>query len=132
MTALLGGHVDMVLPSPAEVVEQVRAGKARILAVNSEKRLEIWPDVPTMKELGIPYIKGMIRGVMMPKDVPADAVKYWETAFGKMRQTEGWKKYVKEGALEEAWLTSAEFTKYLAEASDGFKSTMSEMGLLKK
>ncbi len=132
ITAMLGGHVDMVLPSPAEAVEHVRAGKARILAVNSEKRLEIWPEVPTMKELGIPYVKGMIRGVMMPPGVPADAIKYWEAAFEKMRKTEGWKKYVKEGALEEAWMGSAEYGKYLNDASDGFKSTMSEMGLLKK
>lgn len=131
-TALLGGHVDFTNPSPAEVVEQVRAGKVRILAVNSEKRLDIWPDVPTLKELNIGYPTGMIRGLVMPKDVPADVVKFWDSAFTKMRATETWKKYIKDNALFEAAMGPQEYTTYLANSMKAFEGYITDMGLAKK
>lgn len=132
LTALLGGNVDFANPSPAEVTEQVRAGKVRVLAVNSEKRLDIWPDVPTLKELNLPYPKGLQRGILMPKDVPADAIKYWESALSKMRGTEAWKKYLKDNALIDAWMGADEFKAYLAATAKDFDTYMSEMGLKKK
>lgn len=132
LTALLGGHVDLVIPSPAEVTEQVRAGKMRVLLSNSEKRLDIWPEVPTMKELGLSYPTGIIRGVMMPGGVPAETVKFWEDAFQKMRQTDAWKKYIKDGALIDAWMSSKELGEYLPKGITSFVGTLNEMGLLKK
>ena len=71
-TALLGGHVDFTNPSPAEVSSRCRAGKLRVLAVNSEKRLDIWPEVPSLKELKIEYPTGMLRGILLPGGVSAD------------------------------------------------------------
>lgn len=132
MTALLGGHVDLVIPSPNEAVEQVRAGKARVLAVSGDKRLDFWPEVPTLTELGIQPAPASFRGIVMPKDVPADAVKYWEDAFGKLRETEGWKKFVKDSALIDIWMPSKEFAPFLGEISTKYEGIMTEMGLLKK
>ncbi len=52
MVALMGGKIDSSSQHPAEVFNQVKAGEVRILAISSEKRINIWPDVPTMKEVG--------------------------------------------------------------------------------
>ena len=51
--ALLGGHVDFRFCNATEAVAMIRAGKTRGLAVSSEKRWQVLPDVPTFKELGI-------------------------------------------------------------------------------
>src|SRR5260370_659452 len=52
MTALLGGHVQAVLTTYSEAVEQIHAGTVRALASASLKRIPPLPDVPTVHELG--------------------------------------------------------------------------------
>jgi tripartite-type tricarboxylate transporter receptor subunit TctC len=51
LTAMLGGHLDVAVDSTG-AVPHVAAGKARVLAVLTDKRTPVWPDVPTMTELG--------------------------------------------------------------------------------
>lgn len=53
ITAMLGGHVDAVCVSAAEVKPHADSGRARILAVMSPSRLKSFPDVPTAAECGI-------------------------------------------------------------------------------
>ena len=52
VNALLGGHVTAVLTNYSEVMEQIKAGKLRPLAVTAAKRIAPLPQVPTMLELG--------------------------------------------------------------------------------
>ncbi len=51
MTALLGGQVDMYFGNAADIIPHVESGKARILAVASDKRIAQLPDVPTVSEV---------------------------------------------------------------------------------
>jgi tripartite-type tricarboxylate transporter receptor subunit TctC len=53
--ALLGGHVDYRVAQPPEVVNNVRAGKTRGIAVAFPTRLPELPDVPTFRELGLAF-----------------------------------------------------------------------------
>lgn len=53
LAALLGGHVDFRILAPSGALATIQSGKTRGLAVNSEKRMKLLPDVPTFKELGI-------------------------------------------------------------------------------
>ena len=53
-TDLLGGHIDMAFVSLASVVPQIKTNKLRALAVTSEKRSAIMPDLPTFAEAGLP------------------------------------------------------------------------------
>lgn len=50
IAALIGGHIDAVLTTPGAVKSQVDAGILKVLAVMDEKRFELVPDVPTIKE----------------------------------------------------------------------------------
>ena len=131
ITAVLGGHNDLCISNPIEVVEQLRAGTVRILSITGAKRLEIWPDVPTLTELGIPEPPTGFRAYAMPPGVPPETVKYWENAFQKFMATQAWKQYVKENALTEVWMDSKTFTNYINTAAPKFESIMKEMGLLK-
>jgi tripartite-type tricarboxylate transporter receptor subunit TctC len=70
---LLGGQVDAQFLNINTGIPHVRGGKLRALAITSDKRSPLLPDVPTMNELGI---KGVTvyswQAVAAPKGVPAD------------------------------------------------------------
>ena len=54
MTALLGGHIGYTMDVVTEALEQHRSGKARVIAVAGAARAPQLPDVPTLREQGVP------------------------------------------------------------------------------
>ena len=69
VAATMGGHIDVNTHHPAETKAGVDAGKLRVLATMGAKRSNLFPDVPTMKELGYEWELLQWRGVAMPKGV---------------------------------------------------------------
>lgn len=51
---LLAGDVQAMITGPVPVLEHMRAGKLRALAVGAERRMPLMPDVPTLQEVGMP------------------------------------------------------------------------------
>ncbi|MDH5287534.1 MAG: tripartite tricarboxylate transporter substrate binding protein [Betaproteobacteria bacterium] len=70
IVGLLGGHVDALSTGPATVVQHVQGGKIRVLAHWGEARLAVLPDVPTLKELGVPIDYAQWSGVFAPAGTP--------------------------------------------------------------
>ena len=130
LAALLGGHVDIMVIEPQEAGEQVRAGKLRVLAQLTEKRLAGWPDVPTLKEAGYDVaLTPQIRAVVAPPEQPADASAYWENTFDKLRKTESWKKYIRDNQLEEEFADGATLRKTMVEIEKQLKDAYTQAGI---
>jgi tripartite-type tricarboxylate transporter receptor subunit TctC len=73
--ALLGGHVKVYFALVPAVLQHVRAGSLRALAVTTETRLPYLPDVPTIAELGFPgYEISSWQGVLAPAGTPKNIV----------------------------------------------------------
>lgn len=69
--ALLSGEAQLACLPPAAVVGQISAGKLRALAVTSEKRLALMPDVPTLAEAGIEDVQADAwMGMVAPAGTP--------------------------------------------------------------
>lgn len=131
MTALLGGHVDMGSGQPSEALEQIKAGKLRGVLVLADGRLQILPDVPTAKELGINVENEVPRGIVGPSGMSKEAVAYYEGLMKKVTETSDWKEYIKENNVIDRYLSSSDFTKYLNDLAPKTESLLKEMGLLK-
>ena len=72
---LVGGHVQAMVSAVQTVSPQVRAGKLRMLAVMGEKRSTRFPEVPTMKEEGLPaLVVETWYGLFAPAGTPAAVV----------------------------------------------------------
>ncbi|MBN9462938.1 MAG: tripartite tricarboxylate transporter substrate binding protein [Burkholderiales bacterium] len=54
VVGLLAGDVQGMITGPVPVLEHIRAGKLRGLAVGADTRMPLLPDVPTLRELGLP------------------------------------------------------------------------------
>ena len=59
LNALLGGHVDVVTGPIVEIFPQVQQGKLRALAVTGPKRARVLPEVPTLREVGACWDRGL-------------------------------------------------------------------------
>jgi tripartite-type tricarboxylate transporter receptor subunit TctC len=75
LNSLLGGHVGSVMSNYSEAVGQVTGGKLRALAVASGKRIEGWPNVPTVAEQGFKdYSVEAWYGLVVPAKTPKDKI----------------------------------------------------------
>jgi putative tricarboxylic transport membrane protein len=132
MTAILGGHVNVAYFNPSEVLPQIQAGTLRPLAVSSDKRIDALPDVPTFSELGHKIVHTQIRGLVMPKDVPPEAVTYWEGVLQKVAASEQWKtQYVNRFHDVPGFLDSKQFGQAIVETSARYEKLMKELGVIK-
>jgi putative tricarboxylic transport membrane protein len=130
--ALLGNHVDMSIGNPGEMLELVKAGKVRILAIFSEKRMELAPEIPTAKEQGVDVVFRQNRSLVAPADIPPEARKILEETLYKVTQTEIFKKYYRDNMISEGYMAGDQFAKYLTDMRDKYATILNEMGLIKK
>jgi tripartite-type tricarboxylate transporter receptor subunit TctC len=70
---LLGGQVDAAFVNINSIIQHIKAGKVRALAISSEKRSPLLPDVPTLQEQGVKGAEVQSwQAVAAPKGLPAD------------------------------------------------------------
>ena len=115
VTALLGGHINAVSVSPPEGISQIQAGKLRIVALFAEKRLDMFPAVPTVKEQGVNFEMGMWRGLAAPKGTPPAVIRKLHDAFKKGMDDPGFMKNAKDMAVNIEYLSQSDFGKRMAE-----------------
>ncbi len=131
LTAMLGGHLDVAVDSTG-AVPHVAAGKARVLAVFTEKRVPVWPDVPTLTELGYGIISTSPYGIGVPAATPPAIVKVLHDAFKK-----GLEDPIHIRTLEKynqpLWYQSTEdYTRFAREQYERERKLIDRMGLARK
>ncbi len=109
ITALIGNNSHVAVSSLASASAQVKAGKARILACFSDKRISSQPDVPTLKELGYNVEFYLWMGLFGPKGTPQNVVDRWRTETKKAVGAETFAQAMKNLGEEIAFLDQPEF-----------------------
>lgn len=75
LTDLLGERISFMPINPVEVIAHVRSGRLRALAVGSDKRVPLLPDVPTVAEAGLPGFEATVWwGLVAPAGTPREVV----------------------------------------------------------
>jgi tripartite-type tricarboxylate transporter receptor subunit TctC len=129
MVDLAGGHVQMVITSLPSALVQVKAGRLKALGVASEQRSVFAPEIPTVKEGGIPYVSELWWGLAAPGKTAPDIVEKLSEALRKAMQTAQLKqRYATEGA-EAVPMTPQEFTKYVHNEVTRWRKVVSDAGL---
>jgi len=91
MQDLIAGHIPVITPIlSSAVLAQHRAGRARILSVNSDARLKAAPDIPTSVEAGIPDMRVQVfNALFAPAGTPREALQALREATLKVRAEAG-------------------------------------------
>lgn len=129
-TAVMGRHIDIVPASVGTLAKQAEAGQLRLLVVTSPERLSgSVSNVPTWKELGFDVVVSNWRGLMGPKNMPAEAVAYWEDAVEKTMGSEELKKSGEAGFQVLQFMGHDEFTAYCKQEEDDLAPILHDMGI---
>ncbi len=131
ITSLLGGHIQAVSVSYAEVASQVQAGALKVLAVLAPARIAGVPDVPTAKEAGYDVQIGTWRGLGVPKGTPKEIVAFLEKTFTDGVKSEKFVKFMKDTQNQIELLNSKDYGAKMARDNEMFKKLMTELGLAK-
>ena len=128
---LVAGRVQVVTASLAEGRPLIEAGKIRALATMAEKRDPAFPNVPTLKELGINYSMGAWRGIALPKGASPEIVAVYEKAIGKIVRSNEFVDFMNQGSFVILYKGSADFGKFLAEQDELMGVLAKEAGITK-
>jgi putative tricarboxylic transport membrane protein len=134
ITAVIGGHVDILVGSLGTAKPHIAAGRARILAQGAPQRGTdpLLVNVPTFRELGYDVTLANWRGFSGPRGLSAVQIAYWEETLAKVVETEEWNKLVERRAYAPTFLRHRDFLKFLEKETADIKSALGELGLLKQ
>jgi tripartite-type tricarboxylate transporter receptor subunit TctC len=127
VTALLGGHINAVSVSPPEGIPQVKAGKLRIIALFSERRMSDFADVPTVREQGVDFALGQWRGLAAPKGTPPEAIRILHDAFKKGMEDPAFVRNAADMSVTLAYVGPADFGRLMAADHERFGKLVAEI-----
>ena len=127
--AAAGGHVDANSNNLSTVTPLIQGKKLRALAVYTDKRVPSFPDVPTLKELGIDLVEGSYRGYLAPKGTPKEIIDILANAIEQVTKDPEFIKAAKAANLEIVFKKGEENKKFLNTEKDALKKIVDEMGL---
>ena len=130
VTALLGGHVEAIWGNSSDLVAQT--GQMKILAIGTEKRMEVLPSIPTFQELGYKFYPRIDRGVAVPKNTPADITAKLEKAFLDTVNKEEYQSKIIKAGFVPMKLNSEQSVQYIRAETEINKKLLAEQGLLLK
>ncbi len=100
-TDLLGGQITMSFDTVTPVLQHIKSGKLRALAVTTNKRSSALPDVPTLDEAGLKGFNiGTWFGVLAPVATPKDVVSRLNAEMVKVIQSPDFRKRMEEIGAE--------------------------------
>lgn len=127
VTALLGGHIDMVVSS--DFGPHLAAGTVRLLAETSPDPQAGRPGVVSFSERGYPIAIPASYGLFGPAGMPGEIVAWWEGALRDMTGSRMYEEFLQVINGYPLFQTSEEFTAMAEQAYAGIGRQIDEMGI---
>ena len=132
ITALLGGHIDLVASSASPALPHLQAGRTRVVAISAPKRMGgVLAEVPTWAEQKVNAVNSNWRAFIGPKGMPAAQTAYWEEITLRLAKTDAWKKELEANFWEGRVLTGRALHDFFAAEYKEHREILGEIGLAK-
>ncbi len=133
LTQLLNGSVQVYSAGVAETVEQVKAGKIKVLGITAEERLEgeVLEDFPTAMEQGIDESFINWRGFFGPPNMDEEVASYYEAKFKELSDSDAFADVRAQYGWDEMYMDREEYKVFLDEQKDELGGLLDELGLAK-
>jgi putative tricarboxylic transport membrane protein len=132
ITALLGGHIDVVPVSVGLWVPHMKTGAVRVIAVSSPERLpEFFAGIPTWREQGANSVTFNWRALFGGKGMGAAPVAYWENVFQRLMESPEWKSEMTLRSGVTQFTRAAAMRKRMDDEYPEVKALLVDLGLAK-
>jgi tripartite-type tricarboxylate transporter receptor subunit TctC len=128
MNALLGGHIHAVADSSGWA-QLVNAGRFRLLVTWGARRTNNWPDVPTLREVGIDMVSNSPFGIAGPKGMEAGVVKVLHDAFKRGLEEPSYAEAMARLDQELFYLSSDDYRQFAMQQIEEARRFTAELGL---
>ena len=129
-TAVLGRQIDGAMSYSAFVINN--KGKVRALAIATEKRHPLLPDVPTFRELGVDWVDGAYRGIGVPKSTPPEALKRLSDLWASLNADPEMKALADKSGFELVNVGTEQMDAFMKEKIRLYTDSAKRLGLGKK
>ncbi len=127
---LVAGGVDIVPSSLPEARSLIDAGRVKSLAIMSDTRADLFPDVPTLKEaLGSDWTIGAWRGIVAPKGLPDDVTAKLAAAVEKVYNSDDYREFMKNQGYGIRWASGQEFADFMKQSNENLGAVMKAVGI---
>jgi tripartite-type tricarboxylate transporter receptor subunit TctC len=128
VVALLSGHIDAISTGPATVLQQVKAGKIRVLAHWGNGRLQTLPDVPSLKDSGYNAEYAQWSGLFVPAGTPEAAVQKLRAAARAAANDPRVKQVILNAGSPILYQDTPDFERYVAADARRMAEVVKKMG----
>jgi tripartite-type tricarboxylate transporter receptor subunit TctC len=128
--ALMGGQL-MAGADSTGWAPLVEAGKVRVLNTWGERRLPKYPDVPTLKELGLDIVQASPFGIGAPRGTPPEVIAKLHDAFKKAMEEPSYVQSLARYDMVPIYMSSAGYTKFAQDTFAAEKALIEKLGLAK-
>jgi len=127
IAAQLGGHVTCGAQT-AVFKPHVDAGRLRLLASLRERRIDSYPDIPTLMELGYKVVAPSLQGYAAPKGIPKERVQILHDAFRRGVESPGFKELLNKVNMEVHYLNPDDFRNKIEEVYEATGKIIEKSG----
>lgn len=130
LVALVGNEVQYTVNTPSVTLDLIAAGKVKVLAVCSEKRLDKLPKVPTLIEQGYPgLVGGSWYGLLSPRGTPAAVVERLNQETNRFLEQPSSREMLEKVYIKPIGGSSADFQSFMQAETIRFKDLMARLRL---
>jgi tripartite-type tricarboxylate transporter receptor subunit TctC len=130
LIGLISGQVDVLVMAVPAADAQVRAGKARALAIVSEKRATPMPNVPTAKESGFDnFVVDIWYGILAPAGTPQPIVNRLNTEINKALAAPDLKERLLTAGIQPLGTTPAQFGTFIRSEAVRYAKVIKDAGI---
>lgn len=131
MINVLNGTLDIGVGEIQEMQGQLQAGRIRILATLSERRLTLLPDVPTVREQGVDLVVRKFRGLAGPKGIPPEVTRALDAGLAKALADPAYKASYTKNDLLPALMNRQDAMAFTKDFAGELTQSMQELGVIK-
>jgi putative tricarboxylic transport membrane protein len=128
LPALLDGRVSVATSGFGEFLDQIRAGRLRVLAVTGERPVAVLPGVPTLKSSGIDLVFDNWRGIVAPPGISDTDRRRWVEALTELHDSRQWRAELRRHGWRDVFETGRAFESYLARQDEQVAGLVRRLG----
>jgi putative tricarboxylic transport membrane protein len=133
ITALLGGHVQVVPASIGLWVNPLKSGQVRLIAVTSPRRLRgDIAEVPTWREQGIDAVVSVWRMITASPGLTPAQLAFWQEALRKTTETPEWKRELEQNYQTSEFMVGSELGQAVESLHTQLRALLTDLELVKK